>query len=376
MLLLLSAVNGYSQTKEDDRSSALQLNATYKGDLVSNFHGGIATGTTYLGLADLYLHFNTEMAGLWNGGDFLIRGANSHGGEPSVHLVGDFQGISNIEAGDHTFLYELWFKQAISNVSATIGLQDMNAEFANSEVSSLFLNSSFGIHSVIADNIAVPVFPLTSLGITLCWDVSEKTILKTAIYSGCPIDFDSNPYNMNWELNKQESLLWVTEGKFSWGKSMDKTNNVLKAGVFFHQHCSEDQVVNTEKGETITYDYGFYLVGDHQVVLSEGERGGLKVFYQVGLSPRNDNFGYFGAGCAYTGLFSSKGNDVLGLAMADGMFTDAHGKDETTFELSYKVQLNHQIYIQPDLQYVVHPGGTDSPLKNATVGMMRLGMEF
>jgi len=146
MLLLLNAENGYSQSNDVVPVSALQLKATYKGDFVSNFGGGISTGSTYLGLADLFLRFNTQKAGLWKGGDFLIRGANSHGGEPSVNLVGDFQGISNIEAGNHTFLYEIWFKQAILNVTVTIGLQDLNAEFANSEVNSLFLNSSFGIH--------------------------------------------------------------------------------------------------------------------------------------------------------------------------------------------------------------------------------------
>ena len=59
----------------------------------------------------------------------------------------------------------------------------------------------------------------------------------------------------------------------------------------------------------------------------------LSIFYQAGFSPRKDNLGYFDAGCTYSGL-------------------------------------------QPDLQYVVHPGGTDVQLKNATVGLMRLGMEF
>jgi porin len=62
--------------------------------------------------------------------------------------------------------------------------------------------------------------------------------------------------------------------------------------------------------------------------------------------------------------------------MASGMLNDDCRNNETTYELSYKVQLNQQIYIQPDLQYVVHPGGPDAQLKNATVGLLRLGMEF
>jgi porin len=373
MMLLLIAINGFSQTADSIESCAWQLNATYKGDFVTNFNGGIATGSTYLGLADLFLHFDAEKAGLWKGGEFLVHGANSHGGEPSASLIGDFQVASNIEAGNHTFLYELWFKQRFANITATIGLQDLNAEFANSNVAAMFLNSSFGVHSVISDNILAPIFPLTSSGITFCWDASEKISLKTAIYRGCPIDFDENPYNTKWDLNYLQGLLWVTEGQYSWTGKYEN-NNVLKTGVFFHQHCPESDVINSETGDKLTHDYGFYLVGDH-LVHSNGNRG-LSIFYQVGVSLRNDNFGYLGAGCAYTGVFSKKGNDILGFAVANGMLTKERGMDETTFELSYKVQLTPQIYLQPDLQYVVHPGGTDVQLKNATVGLVRLGLEF
>ena len=65
MLLLLNAGKGYSQSNDTLPVSALQLAATYKGDFVSNFRGGISTGSTYLGLADLFLRFNTQKAGLW-----------------------------------------------------------------------------------------------------------------------------------------------------------------------------------------------------------------------------------------------------------------------------------------------------------------------
>lgn len=374
MLLFFIAVNGFSQPGDNDRASALQLNASYKGDLVSNFRGGIKTGTTYLGLADLFLGFDTQKAGLWKGGQFLVRGANSHGGEPSATLIGDLQVVSNIEAGNHTFLYEVWYKQTISKLTATIGLQDLNGEFANSEVSSLFLNSSFGIHSVISSNIAAPIFPITKPGITLCADLSKKLTLKTAVYKGCPIDFESNPYNLNWDLLYEDGLLWINEAQFSWTGSREKSN-VLKAGAFFHQHCEEGDLLPGEE-EIVSRDYGIYLVGEHQVSSTAEENGGLKIFYQAGLSPRNDNFGYFGAGCSYTGLLSSKGSDVLGLAMASGMLNDDCRNNETTYELTYKVQLNQQIYIQPDLQYVVHPGGPDAQLKNATVGLLRLGIDF
>lgn len=375
ILLLAVGLKSFASTTEEQRKAAWQLNATYKGDFASNFRGGIKTGSTYLGLADLFLSFNPEKMGWWKGGELMVHGANSHGGEPSASLFGDFQVASNIEAGNHTFLYELWYKQTFGNITATIGLQDLNAEFAASDVAGLFLNSSFGVHSVIADNILAPIFPLTSPGITVSWNASEKTCLKTALYKGCPIDFDDNPYNVRWNINHLQGLLWVTEYQYT-GKSDREKSGTYKGGVFFHQHCPESGVINSETGNELTFDYGMYLVCDHEIIRNADGNKCFDIFYQAGVSPRNDNFAYLGAGCSYTGMLSKKGFDELGLAMARGLLTKERGKDETAIELTYKYQITDQIYLQPDFQYIIHPGGTNSALKNASAGFLRLGLEF
>lgn len=374
MLLLIKAMSVFSQSAVENRESALQLNATYKGDFVHNFKGGINIGSTYLGLADLFVSFDTEKAGLWKGGEFLVHGANSHGGEPSAELVGDFQGISNIEAGNHTFLYELWIRQKFFNVTATVGLQDLNVEFANSNVSSLFINSSFGVNSVIATTIVAPIFPVTKPGVTLSADISKNITLKSAVYKGCPVDFETNPHNLNWDLNYQEGLLFITEGQYAWTGSKERYN-VVKGGVFFHRYCPEDGMYDYQSNHLLK-DHGVYLVGEHQLSLTENEAKGLKIFYQGAFSPGNENFGYFGAGFSYTGLLSSKDSDVIGLAFSDAMRDNDFGNNEISYELTYKIQLTDQIYLQPDMQYVVHPGGTEFRLENATVGLLRVGMEF
>lgn len=375
MLMVCSILNGYAQGNTGNKTTAWHLNASYKGDLASNLNGGIETGTSYLGLADLFLHFDAEQAGLWKGGQFLLHGANTHGGEPSANLIGDFQVASNIEAGNHTFLYELWFKQTFASVATTIGLQDLNTEFAYSDVAGLFLNSSFGVHSVIADNITAPIFPLTSPGITICWNTSDQLCFKSAVYKGCPIDFDENPYNIKWNLNYLKGLLWITETHYSWTGSLQKTNE-LKAGAFYHHHCEDAEVINSETGNDLTYDYGFYAVGNHQIFRNSTKGQELNVFYQLGVSPRNNNFGYLGTGCSYSGLLTQNGTDELGFAVAWGMLTPERGRDEIAMELTYKIPVTENIYFQPDLQYIIHPGGTDQQLNNATVAFIRLGLEL
>ena len=64
--------------------------------------------------------FDTEKANWWKGGQFFVNVGNTHGGEPSRVLVGDIQGVSNIEDGNLTFMYELWYKQKFGNLD--IGL--------------------------------------------------------------------------------------------------------------------------------------------------------------------------------------------------------------------------------------------------------------
>lgn len=54
--------------------SAFTVGAAYVGNAVSNFSGGIKTGTDYLGMATIRVGFNTSQAGWWKGGQFHLHG--------------------------------------------------------------------------------------------------------------------------------------------------------------------------------------------------------------------------------------------------------------------------------------------------------------
>ena len=340
-----------------------KFNASYIGDVVCNFDGGIKSGTTYLGLANIKVDFNTGIVNWWKGGEVFINAGNTHGGEPSNDLIGDFQGVSNIEAGDHSFLYELWYKQSIGKVDVTFGQQDLNASFATCENGALFTNSSFGIHSSISDNVSPPIFPLTALGANIQWNISDRYLWEAAIFDGTPGDFENNPYNAKWEWNKDKGFLAITE--FQIHKSLLKGKAATyKIGVYFHEH---NDTLNIQKK-----DGGFYFVGDQQISTK------LSVFSQIGLSPRklNKNNRYFSAGLSYKGIISKRQDDQLGLAVAYAGIDGNSVGSEIAVELTYKVHVNKNIYLRPDIQYILNPAGTDVKLKNAMVGFIRFGIDF
>ena len=340
-----------------------KFNASYIGDVVCNFDGGIKSGTTYLGLANIKVDFNTGIVNWWKGGEVFINAGNTHGGEPSNDLIGDFQGVSNIEAGDHSFLYELWYKQSIGKVDVTFGQQDLNASFATCENGALFTNSSFGIHSSISDNVSPPIFPLTALGANIQWNISDRYLWEAAIFDGTPGDFENNPYNAKWEWNKDKGFLAITE--FQIHKSLFKGKAATyKMGVYYHDR---NDTLNTQKR-----DGGFYFVGDQQISAD------LSVFSQIGLSPKklNKNNRYFSIGLNYKGIINKRPDDQFGLAVAYAGIDGNAAGSEMAVELTYKIQINKNIYLRPDIQYIINPAGTEVKLQNDLVGFIRFGVDF
>ena len=361
-ILILTCSNSFqAQTLSNIKVPTFKLETSYVGDIVTNFNGGIKTGSTYLGLLNIKAGITTENTTWWKGGNFFINVGNTHGGKPSTTLVGDFQGVSNIEAGNLTFLYELWFKQKIGNFNLYFGLQDLNANFSTSVNGAVFTNSSFGIQSSIADNIPTPIFPLTALGGILQWKISNSFLCQTALFDGTPDDFETNPYNIHWKLSRQQGFLSVTE--FQIKKSLLSGKNACyKFGIYYHQH--NDTIDNEQKNG------GLYFVGDQQ--LSDK----ISFFSQIGLSPKslNKHNHYYSIGMNYTGISLGRPNDQLGLAVAYAGFDGNNIGSETAIELTYKFQINKNIYVRPDLQYIINPVGTNKKLENALVGSVRFGL--
>src|SRR5688572_33415953 len=84
----------------------------------------------------------------------------------SGEVVGDAQGISNIEADDGWYLYESWVEfefGALKTLRA--GVLDLNAEFDTPITSGLFVSSPFGIGTEFSQTgqRGPGVWPLTGL---------------------------------------------------------------------------------------------------------------------------------------------------------------------------------------------------------------------
>jgi len=101
----------------------------------------------------------------------------------------------------------------------------------------------------------------------------------------------------------------------------------------------------------------------------DDEKRGLDGFLRFGVANGSVNQvdKAVNGGVTYTGLFDSRPEDKLGLAVAfahnGGSYKRAEDiagtpadATETNFELTYRAELNKWITVQPDVQYFINPG--------------------
>lgn len=372
MFFILSYAS--AQTDTIKSISTVSFNVSYIGETVINHRGGIQKGSCYEGMANLTALFETNKAHLWKGGKLFINTAYTHGGNPSKDFIGDFQGASNIEADNLTYFHEMWYSQLLGRTEVTIGLQDLNSEFASSEYATTFLNSSFGVHSTIADNIVAPIFPLTAFGVQIIHNFNEHLALKMITFDGFPDDFSkNNPYNLHWKFDSEDGLLNIAE--LTWKPVISQLlEGKYSVGAYTHHHITKEEYSDHNIWE-IT-NYGFYMTGD-QLLRKNSDGSYLSAFLQASVSPyqRNENWYYIGVGINKKGVFSNDIKDLLGIAIASAGFDNYKG-NETAIEVTYQYELMKQLSVQPDIQYIINPSGTESILQNALVTVLRFIIEI
>jgi porin len=64
---------------------------------------------------------------------------------------------------------------------------------------------------------------------------------------------------------------------------------------------------------------------------------------------------------------------MAGAAVMFGRF-GYKGGSETVLELTYRIRFGENIFLQPDLQYIINPSGNRSGTPRCLAGYLRLGV--
>ena len=370
--------------REKLERAGLNLSLHYTGELQSNPIGGVTQGGVVQGLVRGSLDLDLEQALGWSGTRFHVHGYNIHGESLTSEHLNDLNVTSNIDSHDQTRLVELWLEKGWRDdrINLRLGQLALDPEFAVSEPGALFVNSAFGALPTMGLNLTTPIYPQGTPGVRLRLAPIPNAYVQAAVYQGNPGDPAVDGHGSSWRFDRAEGALAIAEVGFT--RNADKLPGTFRLGFFNHSGQFTDQGSGTSRRG----QQGIYAVAQQRAYPTSEEEGPALDFFSrvsgVFQDGRSTVDFHFDGGAIWTGVWPSRPDDALGLGFAytrlsDGWrrasVTSPRPDHEAIFELSYQARANECLAIQPDLQYIIHPGGS-SAVENALVLGFRIDIEF
>lgn len=360
--------------------------ASYTADTLANLHGGERTGVRYVDLLKLSAAYDGAAAG-HDGLTGLISVQHHNGSRFSGELVGDVQVVTNSDAPPEALrLYEAWLQKELLGGKGGVkgGLIDLNTTFDVQETAALFMNSSHGIGADFSDTglNGPSIDPTTALAITGVYRPSEDWTVQLGVFDGVAGDPPQRRQFVAIKLSARDGALIVGQVEKRFGDTAR-----VEGGAWSYTSAFDalDQSGVVGSPRRLHGDAGVYgLVEGKLLAKPKADEGGLSGWLRLGVANGDINpvDNYVGAGLVYTGLIAGRDKDEVGVAIARAGFGGgAHAAaraagitlvdNETTLEATYRYVFKDWLNIQPDVQYVIHPGG-NALLGNALVVGLRM----
>ena len=338
-------VNPKYRTKLEDRGIDIQSSYMTNSFVMRNRENHSTKGT-YQGLYNLSVDLDSEKLNLYKGGKLHILYQVGNKGRNSMEFLNTYSDMSSYDPMKSiNQISELYYEQSIKEdlLNLKIGKQDANADFQALNTGFEFLNLSFSF----IDNTPMPLFPSQQMGVRARIKLPKEIYIQNGFYDGNlkigagPKSFftGENDYLNMTEIYKLTDFKGK-EGKYlvgDWIKTSDKTN------------------------------YGFYAGFEQKLTdRFEDKSGGLTAFGQFGYGRNsiNDVPYYAGGGFVFKGITKKRKEDSVGIAFGWHQFNETlhkteHKTAEKVIELFYKIKLTEFLYIQPDIQYIMKPSGSE-----------------
>ena len=377
----------------------------YYGVYQGNPVGGIQqqrTAYSHLLLFGTALNFD-KLIGV-PGGSLTISGAEAEGKNLS-NYIGNINTVSEAFVTPHTVLfYELYWKQMLFEDKVELLLGRMTPEDQFASVSAFGLQVSGGINGnpeSISVNAPFTTSPNATWGASAKIHVGKEIYVEGGIFQASDRLGKLSNHGLDFTIrsNDGELVMWQVGWQPTFCASPERTvfdDNANQSLVDGNLGLVGDYILGGYysnfkfpelKGSSIQHNaYGFYAIGQQMVWRSGADPStNFSVWGGLTFSPQQDIsllplMGF--AGTIWQGFIPRRDRDQLLLTYLVSGFSRNYAdsvvarggkrpRAEQVLEASYAIYLTNNYTIQPDIQYVIRPNGTNEA-KNALV----IGIQF
>jgi porin len=381
-----------------DKEAGVEFSVSYTTDLAGNPVGGMQPGFTYTDNIAFGVKLDLEKAVGWDGGIFTIAATQRDGDSLSMDFVGNQFTVQQIYGGQTTILTTLYLAQKFWDDEAELkaGWFSSGDDFASSPLYWLYMNNGIdGNPQALPVNASFSAYPWASWAARLRVEPTPETHLMAGLYQVSARTFSRSLNGLNMGFEPTDGVMFLgqagwTPELFKRSASAKDTPRGLPGHYWFGGYFSTWQYPQFGTTDTAPNTYGFYWHADQMLYQeSPGSAQGFTLWTAFVYSPQ-ENISklpfQWNAGAVYQGLLPRRDNDILMFGLVYGQFSDdysdaglAYRGNAASYELAlewgYRVQLNSWLYVQPNVQYIVQPGGTGA-IPDALVLGMQAGVTF
>ena len=321
---------------------------------------------------------------------------------PTERFLGDFLAASNIEGYPSARLYAWWLEAHRHDWSLRGGVLVADEEFAGTDAGGNFFNSAFGWPAFISANTVNtgPAVYVAAPGLRLERKWGETAAWRIGVYDGDSFDSPAGDpaatrHGLHYQIGGDQGWFVISEATFSPGNKATR----LKMGAWLHTATFADVrddafgqpfAISGNDPRQYSSNHGAYTAIEHTLAGEPGKAGNVEVFLRGGFSPsdRNAVSWAIDAGVGWTGPIPGRPDDTVALGIARAHFSSRFSDSarladpsspaldfEQVLEASYTLKLSEHLTLQPDLQFIRHPGGS-SAQADACVFLLRFNATY
>ena len=362
--------------------SGIDTQIKYTADYWNVLDGGYKDGGNLISALDVAVELDGSLLYGIPNNKTKIRVVHISGGDINKARLGSVEGIDNLEAETNSIkLQELWTEQKFDNgkYRVRLGVQDLNEDFAKTEMTANFSKPSMQLMPTLANsgkNNTASTYPDPALAITAEYAPTQLYYMKAGVFDGAAGSSDKKS-GTHLKLDSSEGAMLIAEAGITPRIKGDEHREPNKLALGYWRYTKSQQDLAVAGKQEV--NQGIYAMMAYEFYADRAGRS-LGAFVKGGISDEDTHQVDFDlqAGFVGKGFVPSRPLGEFGLGYTQAENSDDYMRanltaDDREYSLNayYRDQVIPGIVAQPEFQYISNPG-SDKSVDSASILGMRL----
>ncbi|MFA5255431.1 MAG: carbohydrate porin [Candidatus Omnitrophota bacterium] len=396
-------IGDWNGKREELAKKGVTFSSTFTVDELGNVSGGMKQAARFDSSMGWDVNFDLEKFAGLIGTQFHISGLWRQGQNLSKAAIGNDLVVSTIYGHEQFRFYFLYLEKDLLDrrLNIRIGRIAAGDDFVASPLYGTFVSNAVdGVPISVPINLFFTVYPTATWGARTRFYLNKDFYILSALYNGDKGVEHDNMYGLDFSLRLKQGIAFAQELAYVPADGVGPAGlpGHYKGGIYYNGAVKRDlysdingnsyAVTGLDRKKHIG-DYNIYIHADQMIYREKGTKDqGLTPLAVATIGPDNMNkFPFFlMGGLVYKGLVPKRDDDVTGFEIVYAKYSDKikesqqsvgsnPQKYEMMFEFTHKIMITKWMYMQPDLQYIIQPGGTGD-IDDALVLGFQFGLTF